>query len=156
MSTPATDERATQAERLLAELKRGRRLSKWDIRNELRIENVGGRIADLRRAGVPVATIWHDKATGQVAFDGAGKPRVWFGDEPGTRQSGNRCFAEYQLYCKGCRAWHPIALGWRWQIEGGWELAEFADTFLCPRCLADELASTSPTGHLSQKEIVFR
>lgn len=134
----------TQAERLLAELLRGRRLTKVDILDELGIWNSGGRVHELRARGYPIATIWLDQATGEVTTDGNGKPRVWFGGDPhDTHQPGAGCYVAYQLYCRGCKVWRPEDLGWRWALGEGGDLAEFEKTFLCPRCLADARMSTA-------------
>lgn len=43
-----TDSRNSQTARILAELKRGRALTKWEILHELGCLNGGGRIYDLR------------------------------------------------------------------------------------------------------------
>jgi hypothetical protein len=136
----------TQAERLLGELRKGRRLTKRQIRGELGIENVGGRIADLRDQGVPVATIWIDRRTRGVIRDEAGKPRVWFGDSTHwgkwwtavTREPGNTAIAAYQLFCCGCRAIEPERLGWQPMtlFPGQFEVGDFAEMYLCPSCRA--------------------
>jgi hypothetical protein len=102
-------EPSSQAERLLIELLKGRRLTKWMIRDELYIENVGGRIQDLRRDGWPIATLWLDARNGEPYRTEAGALLVWFGPADGSETKQPReTVAAYQLYCPRCKNLKPL------------------------------------------------
>jgi hypothetical protein len=138
----------TQSEQLLAEFLCGRRLTKAAIRKELAIENVGGRVQDLREQGWPIATLWLDKRTHRLMVHEDGRPCAWFGE---TTHVGRRwecktqqpmgSIASYQLYCVECHAVDPRILGWKTRCDGTYTIGEFKDTHKCPSCTNDALCS---------------
>lgn len=134
-----------QSEALKRLLMKGLRLSKREIRERLGIENVGRCIEELRRAGLPIATVWCDKDTGLPVLDDAGRMVAWTGERllghALTRQPANS-YAEYKLCCKDCGTVDNAKLGWRWLRETeGFYLGEFAETFQCIACLSDAMCS---------------